>query len=85
MFPDWIVNKKAIINPKNEKDNKCFEWSIILGLSHNQIKEKDLKKKLKIKRIDTDFSLYYEDWQNFEQNNISIALNFYLYHTIVKK
>ena len=25
--PDWIANKGAIINPKNEKDNKCFQWS----------------------------------------------------------
>ena len=25
MSPDWIVNKKATINPKNEKDNKCFQ------------------------------------------------------------
>ena len=24
MSPNWIVNKKATINPKNEKDNKCF-------------------------------------------------------------
>ena len=23
--PDWIANKKATINPKNEKDNKCFQ------------------------------------------------------------
>ena len=23
--PDWIGNKKATINPKNEKDNKCFQ------------------------------------------------------------
>ena len=27
--PDWIARKKATINPKNEKDNKCFQWSII--------------------------------------------------------
>ena len=25
IFPDWIANKKATINPKNEKDNKCFQ------------------------------------------------------------
>ena len=25
--PDWIVNKKATINPKTEKDNECFKWS----------------------------------------------------------
>ena len=25
--PDWIKNKKAIINPKN-KDNECFKYSV---------------------------------------------------------
>ena len=30
--PDWIVSKKATINPKNAKDNKYFQWSIISGL-----------------------------------------------------
>ena len=24
MSPNWIVNKKATINPKNEKDNKML-------------------------------------------------------------
>ena len=45
MSPNWIVNKKATINPKNEKDNKCFQWSIISGLNYNKIKKKYLKKK----------------------------------------
>ena len=54
--PNWIVNKKATINTKNEKDNKCFQWSIIGGLNYNIIKEKELKKLLKFKRVDTDFS-----------------------------
>ena len=44
MSADWIVNKKATINPKNERDNKCFQWSIISGLNYNKIKEKELKK-----------------------------------------
>ena len=39
--PDWIASKKATINPKNEKDNKCFQWSIISGLNYNKIKEKN--------------------------------------------
>ena len=47
MSPDWIVGKKATINPKNEKDNECFKWSIIAGLNYNKIKEKELKKKQK--------------------------------------
>ena len=43
-YIDWIASKKATINPKNEKDNKCFQWSIIAGLNHNIIKEEELKK-----------------------------------------
>ena len=75
MSPNWIVSKKAIINPKNEKDNECFKWSIIAGLNYNKIKEKELKKLLKFRRVDTDFSSYQRDWEEFEQNNTSIALN----------
>ena len=44
MSPDWIANKTAKINPKNEKDNKCFQWSILSGLNYNEIKVKELKK-----------------------------------------
>ena len=75
MSPNWIADKKATINPKNEKDNKCFQWSIISGLNYNKIKEKELKKLLKFRRVDTDFSSYQRDWEEFEQNNTSIALN----------
>ena len=75
MSPDWIASKKATVNPKNEKNNECFKWSIISGLSCNKIKEKELKKILELKRIDTDFSSYQRDWEEFEQNNTSIALN----------
>ena len=38
--PDWIASKKATINPKNEKDNECFKWSIIGGLNYNKTKKK---------------------------------------------
>ena len=75
MSPDWIASKKATINPKNEKDNECFKWSIIAGLNYNKIKEKELKKILKFKRVDTDFLSYQREWEEFEQNNTSIALN----------
>ena len=74
MSPDWIASKKATINPKNEKDNKCFQYSIISGLNHNKIKEKELKKILKF-RVDTDFSLHQRELEEFEQNNTLIALN----------
>ena len=67
-----VRNKGGTINPKNEKNNKRFQYSIILALDYNKIKNKDLKKILKLKRVYTDFSSYREDWENFEQNN---ALN----------
>ena len=43
-FADWLLNKGATINPKNEKGNKCFHYAITSGLHYNKIKKKDLKK-----------------------------------------
>ena len=31
--PEWLINKRATINPKN-KDNKCFQYSITVALNH---------------------------------------------------
>ena len=72
--PDRIASKKATINPKNEEDNKCFQWSIIAGLNYDIIKEKELKKLLNFKSVDIDFSSHQRYWQNFEQENNSIAI-----------
>ena len=54
VYPNWIANKKATKNPKNEKDNKCFQWSITVGLNYNIIKEKKIKKLLNFKKVDID-------------------------------
>ena len=35
--PDWVANKKAIMNPKNVVD-RCFEYSIVVALHHKEIK-----------------------------------------------
>ena len=48
MSPDWIASKKTTINPKNKKDNKCFQWANVAGLNYSNIKEKELKKNRKI-------------------------------------
>ena len=61
--PDWIASKKATINPKNEKDNECFKWSIIAGLNYNKINEKYLKKIEKLKRVHIDLSSHQRDWE----------------------
>ena len=34
-----------------------------------------MKKILKFKRVDTDFSSYQREWEEFAQNNTSISLN----------
>ena len=34
--PDWIKNKKAIINPKN-KDDKCFQYAVTVALDYGEI------------------------------------------------
>ena len=58
-----------------KKDNECFKWSIIGGLNYNKTNEKELKKILKFKRVDKDFSSHQREWEEFEQNHTSIALN----------
>ena len=37
-LPDWIVKKKAVINPDNENDKECFKWAITAALHHKDIK-----------------------------------------------
>ena len=65
---NWIASKKATINLNNEKD-------IIPGLNYNIIKEKELKKLLNFKRVNIDFSSQQRYWENFKQENNSIAIN----------
>ena len=55
------------------------------GLCDIKIKEKELKKLLKFRRVDTDFSSHQRDWERFKQNDSSLLLISYLHHTTVKK
>ena len=48
MSPELIVNKGATINPKNEKDNKCVQYSITSALNYKKINKKNISKKQKI-------------------------------------
>ena len=38
LLPDQLVNKRALINPKNESDEECFKWAVIVALHHEEIK-----------------------------------------------
>ena len=74
--PEWLLYKRPTINPKNEKDNKCLQFSITSALNYNEIKKKEFEDIFKkLKHEDTDFSSHQRDWKNFERNNVSIALN----------
>ena len=35
--PKWIKNKGVTINPKNTKNNKCFQYAIIAALNYHNI------------------------------------------------
>ena len=74
--PEWLLNKEATINPKNENDDECLRWSIISALNYKEITKKEFENiSKKIKHEDKGFSLQQGDWENFEQDNESIALN----------
>ena len=78
--PEWILNKRATINPKN-KDNKCFQYSITAELNH-QNTENHPERILNITPfIDQynwegiDFPVGIKDWKKFERDDKTIALN----------
>ena len=78
--PDWIKNKKCTINPQN-KDNKCFQCFIIVSLYHKEIKynpERISRIRLFINNLNWEninFLPEEQDYETFEMNNKSIALN----------
>ena len=89
--PDWIGAKKATINPKNKKDDRCFQYALTVALNHEKIKDHP-ERISKIKPFidqynwnEIDFPSTGKDWKRFESNNKSIALNIlYVPHNIVK-
>ena len=78
--PQWLKNKKATINPKNN-DGKYFQYAVTVALNYEKIK-KDAQKISNFKTFidqynwkDIDFPSHSKDWKKFESNNKSIALN----------
>ena len=37
-LPSCIASKKAVIKPKNENDEECFQWAVTAALHHKEIK-----------------------------------------------
>ena len=70
-----------MINPINKKDNKCFQYAVTVTLNHGEIK-KDPQIITKFKPFinkyywqGINFPSEKDDWNNFEKNNVTIALN----------
>ena len=76
---EWLINKRATINPKN-KDDKYFQYSIAAALNHQNI-ENHLERISNIEPfIDQynskgiEFPAGKKDWKRFERNNKTIVL-----------
>ena len=79
--PEWLKNKKAIINLKNINDDHCFQYSIPVALDHKNI-GRNRQRTSKIKPFITEynwngieFPVGSKDWEKFEQNNKTNVLN----------
>ena len=79
--PEWIKNKRVTINPKNTKDNNCFQYAITAALNYQNI-DSHLERISKLKPFinkynwkDIEFPSHSKDWRKFECNNKTIALN----------
>ena len=77
--PEWVINKRATINPKNK--DKCFQYSITVALNHQNIENhperisniKPFINQYNWKGI--DFAAGIKGWKKFERHNKTNALN----------
>ena len=79
--PIWIKNKGVTINPKNTKNNNCFQYAITAALNNRNIghhSERISKLEPFINNYnwkDIKFPSHSQYWRKFECNNKAIALN----------
>ena len=69
--PEWLKNKKATINPKNDND-ECFQYALTVALNYQNIKNNPERISKIQPFIDNyswkeiDFLSHSKDWKNFE-------------------
>ena len=73
-LPDWLMKKKAIINPRNS-DMECFKWAVIAAMKWEEIGNNP-ERISKLKRYegefdwgDLEFPVSFKDINKFERNN----------------
>ena len=73
-LPDWLMKKKAIINPKNS-DMECFKWAVIAAMKWEEVgNNPEIVSKLKRYEGEFDWSglefpVSFRDVNKFERNN----------------
>ena len=79
--PEWIENKGVTINPKNTKNNNCFQYAITAALNYQNIGSHP-KRISKLKPFindynwkDIEYPSHLKSWRKFECDNKTIALN----------
>ena len=79
---EWLHNKGVTINPKNTKDNNCFQYAITAGLNYQNI-DCHPERISKIKPFinnhnwkDIEFPSHFKDWRKFECNNKANAFKY---------
>ena len=72
--PEWLKTKGATINPKNEKDNKCFQYALTIALNYNEIKKKRYR-----------FSITPKSLKKSGKTTSQLLLMSYFHHKILKK
>ena len=77
---NWLENKKATTNRKNE-DDKCFQYAETIAINYEKIKC-NLERILNIKPfinkynwVEMNYPWKIDDWKTFEKINLKIALN----------
>ena len=77
-LPEELANKKAIINMQN-KDNKCFLWSVLRALNPTNNHPERIDKKLKLKENTLnmegiEYPVSLKNIDKFEKQNQSICI-----------
>ena len=78
--PKWLELKKSVLNPNNNY-NKCFQYSVVLSLYHEQLGRNYCRISKIKKYVDNfnweniNFPPQEQDYKTVEMNNKSIALN----------
>ena len=79
-LPEWIKNKKTVINTQN-KDEECFKWAVIEALHHEDIK--DHPERISLLRLyenqktwqGLEFPPLIKKIDKFKKNDPGIAIN----------